>query len=191
MTERDSARRLRDLGAEIDAELGNDGDGKGPEIPFGDTLHFESLAEFFDETPDETPYIVEGFVAAGSVNDFSGPPKVGKLSFTVALAAALVHGDDLLGLATRQCNVVYLYEEPKSSFREKLTAVGIDPERDNGRLSLLHRSAARGRDWPTICCDLRHRDGVYRRRVRRRRHAGRSGPSYRRRRSTTPAPWPK
>jgi 5S rRNA maturation endonuclease (ribonuclease M5) len=146
--EPDEETQPRTKPAEADGQKTREGE--GPEA-----IHFESLAEFFDETPDETPYIVEGLLAEGSINDFSGPPKVGKTQLTVALVAALVHGDDFLGLATRQCNVVYLYEEPKASFREKLAAVGIDPERDNGRLTLLHRSAARGRDWPTICAALR------------------------------------
>jgi hypothetical protein len=153
--ETSSGRKLRELGTDLDALAGGNGNGRTEDIAFGDSLHFESLAEFFDETPDETSYIVKDFLAAGSVNDFSGPPKVGKSLFTVALVAALIHGDDFLGLETQQCNVVYLYEEPKSSFREKLVRVGIDPERDNGRLSLLHRSAARGRDWARLCADLR------------------------------------
>src|SRR5260370_31911471 len=77
-----------------------------------------SLSELREEAKKDPPaYIVEGLFAVGSINMLAGRPKAGKSGLTRQLAVAVAKGEDFLGRATTQGEVLYLgLDEPILAF---------------------------------------------------------------------------
>ena len=83
------------------------------------------------EDGEETDWLVEEYVARGSITDLIGAAKeAGKTRLLTALSHAVIEGIPFLGRPTRPSKVVYLTEERKPSFKEALSRAGLlgDPD---------------------------------------------------------------
>lgn len=78
-----------------------------------------SARDLFSAESEPTQWIVPGVVALGTVSVLSGKVKqAGKTTFALAAAAAAIRGTRFLDAQTIKTPVVYLTEQPRSSFRE-------------------------------------------------------------------------
>jgi hypothetical protein len=102
-----------------------------------------SLAELLERTPSEPEWIVRGLLARESITDLAAKIKLGKTHFTLAMIAAILRGQDFLGIPTTRTRVLYLTEERQPTFSAACRRVGLKPG-DN--LHVLLRSDA-PRDW--------------------------------------------
>ncbi len=109
---------------------------------------FRTGAELAREAPAATEWIVRPWIAAGSITELAGKVKVaGKTTFVTHLVAALLDGAPFLGQATSPMRVVYLTEQPPTSFRvamERARLVGRDD------FVVLHRKDTVGDSWETV-----------------------------------------
>jgi len=100
-------------------------------------------------TPEETDWLVEGYLASGTLTLLSGKPKTaGKTTLTMHLVAALQNGTPFLGLATKPGRVLYLTEERPTTFREVLTRAGLTNSDD--LLIVSWPEVARRATWGAI-----------------------------------------
>lgn len=101
---------------------------EAPEAASNDQMHvdvhqlrFRSAAEIARETPAIVPWIAEPWVAAGSITELDGKIKAGgKTTWLLALSRKVLDGEPFMGLPTTKSPVVFLTEQPMSSFREAL-----------------------------------------------------------------------
>jgi len=108
-------------------------------VPAGAEL--EALAA---ERPEYTWW---GFMGAGAILDLSGPPKVGKTSFELLLARALLRGDDYLGHMTKRSSVLLMTEQSPNTIGPMLAKVGL---RDAKGLYLMFRQEAATAPWADV-----------------------------------------
>lgn len=79
----------------------------------------------------EPEWIVEGLIAAGSVNLITGDSGVGKSTLMLELAGAIAHGKPFLGRETKRRPVLYVdRENPLFIVKERLLRLRIDPTPD-------------------------------------------------------------
>jgi len=87
----------------------------------GHLLHFRSAADIARETPATVPWIAEPWIAEGSITELDGKIKAGgKTTWLLALCRKVLDGEPFMGLSTKKSPVVFLTEQPMSSFREAL-----------------------------------------------------------------------
>src|SRR5581483_10768759 len=97
-------------------------------------------------TPVETePWLVEGLVKRKGINLVYGTPEAGKTWLLLDLNAAVASGQDLLGLKTKQCNVLYIDED-----------VGVEQV----RLRAPKLALGRHLDWQSLPVRCRFNNGV-------------------------------
>jgi hypothetical protein len=100
-------------------------------------LRFMTARELRSMTPEEPTWIWDGILYEGGITALVAPPKIGKSTFTAALARAVAgFEDEFVGRAIVGTPVVYLSEESAVSFRDKLP--------DTDALSVVTREHA----WP-------------------------------------------
>ena len=110
-------------------------------------LRFETAADA-SFTSVTVPWVVSRWVAKGAITELTGKVKLsGKTTFCLAMSAAVVDGTDFLGQPTTCGAVVYLTEQPPSSFKVALARAGL---LGNPRFHFLRRSAAFGVPWPEV-----------------------------------------
>jgi hypothetical protein len=63
------------------------------------------------------------------------------------MVRALLDGHEFLGSPTRSTSVVWLTEQPPTSFRQVLRRAGLDKRND---LLLLHWHSTRGTPWDKV-----------------------------------------
>jgi hypothetical protein len=107
-------------------------------------LPFVSAAELRASTPDEPPWVWDGYFARGAVSIVAGRPKVGKSTLVCAVLEAVVSGAPrFLGRAVGGGAAVYVSEESAGTLAGKLPL--------SERLSVLTRQAAWPRPpWPDV-----------------------------------------
>jgi hypothetical protein len=108
------------------------------------TLKFISAAELRDATPDEPPWVWDGYLAHGGITLVAGKPKAGKSTLVLALVEALAAGaTSFLGRAITPGAVVYVSEEGAGTLVNKLPA--------SHTIRVLTREAAWPRpSWPVL-----------------------------------------
>lgn len=111
-------------------------------------FRFRSPGMLLAATPEQTPWLWQGYLARGALTVLGAREKAGKSSLTWALIAALLSGRDFCGKPTSPTPVVVLTEEPPTSVAEKLERFGIAPD---APLSILTRADVRGRpQWDAV-----------------------------------------
>jgi|GEM_PF-3572085 len=111
-------------------------------------FRFRSPGMLLAATPEQTPWLWQGYLARGALTVLGAREKAGKSSLTWALIAALLSGRDFCGRPTSPTPVVVLTEEPPTSVAEKLERFGIAPD---APLSILTRADVRGRpQWDAV-----------------------------------------
>ena len=89
-------------------------------------LRFLTAAEIASQTPEDVQYILKPYLIQGATTELDGKIKLaGKTTFALAMVEAVVTGGRFLGEPTIQTPVVYLTEQPPSSFREALRRANL------------------------------------------------------------------
>jgi hypothetical protein len=111
-------------------------------------LRFRSAAEIARETPDSVPWIADPWVALGSLTELDGKIKAGgKTTWLLALCRKVLDGQPFMGKPTLKTPVVFLTEQPMSSFREALRRADL-LEREDFRVLRYHDTI--GTPWPQV-----------------------------------------
>ncbi len=91
------------------------------EVPAERKLRFRTAKELASETPAEVEWLVRPWIAAGSITEVDGKiKKAGKTTWVTHLIRSQLDGTSFMGEPTTKSPVVYLTEQPDSSFREAL-----------------------------------------------------------------------
>lgn len=97
----------------------------------------------------DTQYLVDQLIPENALILLSGPPKeAGKTTFCIHLAKALTEGLSFLGKPVEETDVLFMTEQPPSSFRsEYLFEHGLD---ESERLHCLYQNRALHYDWEEL-----------------------------------------
>ena len=94
-------------------------------------LPFHTAAEMSRARHQPVKWVVRGIVAAGSITDVLGKVKfAGKTTFLTEMSSAVVRGSTFLGFDTSRSPVVYLSEQPWTSFQEALKRANLQERSD-------------------------------------------------------------
>jgi hypothetical protein len=110
-----------------------------------ETLPFALLSTALENVPPEPEWTWKGYLARGAVSLLAGRPKVGKSTLLFGLISALEAGLPFAEQQTSGTGVLLLSEERPSSLAEKASRWDL-----NGRVHLLMRHQANGREWTSI-----------------------------------------
>lgn len=89
------------------------------------------------------------YAKRGSIFDLVGQSKKGKTTFTLLACRAVLAGEPFLGTQTTRVPVLYLTEQTRPSFHDKLESVGSLLEQSDFRVLFI--ADATGLAWPEIC----------------------------------------
>ena len=111
-------------------------------------LPFRTARQIAEETPDETEWVVPGYLAIGALSEFDGKVKAGgKTTLLTNMARSIVDGGVFLEQQTQKTAVVYLTEQPPSSFRRALARAGL---LDRDDFHVLYWAETRDWPWPDV-----------------------------------------
>ncbi len=116
----------------------------------GPRLAWATAAELCAAAPEVVPWIARPYLAAATITEFDGVMKLGKTTWILALVAAILDGEPFLDEPTVKTPVVYLTEQPQTSFSAALRRAGLDTRAD---LHVLVWSAAARVAWPEVVAD--------------------------------------
>ena len=111
---------------DLDARPTVNGTGEGAEIPA--RLVWTSLATILATPPAQ--WLVEGLLAAGSVNLMYGAPKAGKTMFILGLLKAASQGADFLGFPLERMASWLISEQSENSLAPQLRTLRIGEDED-------------------------------------------------------------
>lgn len=111
------------------------------------SLRFQTAAEIASATPEQIDWIVRPWVAAGSITEIDAKVKAGKTTLVMDMIRAALDGLPFMGESTRKGPVVYLTEQPVSSFRQALERSGLLGRDD---LSMLFWHDTIGMSWEAV-----------------------------------------
>jgi hypothetical protein len=111
-------------------------------------ITFRTAAEVAAQTPEEVEWIVRPWVAKGTITEVEGKIKsAGKTTFVTHMVAAVLDGASFMGQPTTKTPVVYLTEQPPTSFRQALARARLLERKD---LSLLFWQDVMPVPWPVV-----------------------------------------
>ena len=91
-----------------------------PKLPFRTALQIQN------ETPDKIYWLSKPYVALGAITEVDGKVKLaGKSTWTTHLCRAVLDGLPFMGEPTMRSPIVYLTEQPPSSWRLTLERAGL------------------------------------------------------------------
>ncbi len=122
------------------------------------------------EFPDPDPILF--YFERGKTSDLVAKPKDGKTTFILLGIQALRGGETFLDLRTRPVPILYLTEQTRRSFHDKLNAVGIVEGND---FRVLFITDCHALDWAEICGIVREGMPAVVYRAARDRHAEQVG----------------
>ena len=112
------------------------------------TLTFRTAAEVAASTPEDTEYISNPWVPAGSLVEVSGKIKVGgKTTWVMAMSRKVLDGQPFMGKPTTKTPVVYLTEQNNPSFRAALARADLLDRQD---FHVLAYKDTFGTSWPNV-----------------------------------------
>lgn len=113
----------------------------------GKTL-FCTAAQLASEVSNDAKWIARPWVVVGAVTELAGKVKAaGKTTFTTHLVAAVLEGRPFLGEPTIKTPVVYLTEQPGTSFRVAIERAGL---LDRDDLFVLPWHLTMGFSWERV-----------------------------------------
>jgi hypothetical protein len=110
-------------------------------------LPFKTGEELAEEAQGPIGWLVEGIAAKGAITELGAKVKVGKTTLVLAMVEAIVDGKAFLNLPTFKTAVVYLTEQPATSFRQAMERANLLGRKD---FTVLPYSSTRGRSWPEV-----------------------------------------
>ena len=154
--------RLRAYAAEaiLGLALGANGDGEEilkeieilsaqlrEEVEPNRILNFRTGAEIAMADEAGIEWIVPRYVAKGAITELGGKVKTGKTTLIMNLVRQVVDGDSFLEKSTLKTPVVYLTEQPITSFRHAMERSGLLGRED---VHVLLNSDTRALSWPQV-----------------------------------------
>jgi hypothetical protein len=95
------------------------------------SIHFYTASELIKEDTGSVEFVCDPWVVAGSITELSGKIKrAGKTTFVTNLCSAVVKGEDFLGNPTVARPVIYMTEQPKTSFKEALRRARLTEQKN-------------------------------------------------------------
>ena len=89
-------------------------------------LPFRTASQIGQETPQRVVWVVKPYVAKGAITEAGGKVKLaGKSTFATYMCREVLGGSDFMGNPTMRSPVVYLTEQPPSSWRLTLERAGL------------------------------------------------------------------
>jgi hypothetical protein len=116
-------------------------------VPAETNLPFRTALELCAQAPEEVPWIVPGYVPRGALVELDGKVKAGKTTFLAAMVRQVLDGGTFLGNLVERGKVVWLTEQPTTSFADALRGAGLE---DRDDLLLLQWTDARGLPWEKV-----------------------------------------
>lgn len=114
-------------------------------------LPFRTAQQVASETSEQVEWISKPYVAAGSITEVDGKVKLaGKTTWTTHLCSAVLDGRPFMGEPTSKSPVVYLTEQPPSSWRLTLERAGLLGRED---FHCLYFRDVRGIAWEFVSDD--------------------------------------
>jgi len=110
-------------------------------------LPFKLLREALEDVPSEPEWLLDGYLAPGSITLEAGRPKVGKSTTTFGMLDALGRGVPFLGRATRQTASLLLSEERHGTLADKAERLDLPG------VHLLMRAEVGDRSWPEVVAE--------------------------------------
>lgn len=105
---------------------------------------FKTAKEIAESTPQNTDWIVSGYLPRGGITEIDGKIKAsGKTTLIAAIVHSIVTGADFLGMKVKQGPVVYLTEQSEITFRDVLRRANLLDSED---VHILTWSRSKG-DW--------------------------------------------
>jgi AAA domain/Toprim-like len=112
------------------------------------SLPFRTARQIAEETPEQIEWIAKPYVAKGAITEISGKVKLaGKTTFGTNLSNRVLDGALFLGEPTTKTPIVYLTEQPPSSWRITLERAGLLGRED---FHTLYFKDARGTAWSDV-----------------------------------------
>lgn len=116
------------------------------------TLPFRTALEIARTTPIEVLWLVVGFLVVGAATELIGKIKLaGKTTFISRMVRCVVDGLPFLGQPTVATPVVWLTEQPASSFRETLKRADL---LDRDDVHILHHHDVMEWSWPKLAAEV-------------------------------------
>jgi hypothetical protein len=110
-------------------------------------LHSYTAPEIIGmEFPEPDPVVL--YAERGCLFDLVGKAKKGKTTFILLGCKAVLRGEPFLDLPTKRVLILYLTEQTRRSFRDKLLTTGLAQEAD---LHVLFRTDFKGKSWNEVC----------------------------------------
>lgn len=110
-----------------------------------DPLRIYSAAEFLAMTPEKPDWLAPGYLATGAVTMVVGKIKHGKSTLVADLVRAVTHGAEFLGQPTKRAKVLYITEQPRTSFRRLMEEREMLDD-----VFVLSRQDMRNREWGAV-----------------------------------------
>jgi hypothetical protein len=111
-------------------------------------LPFRTALQIANETPETIEWIAKPYVALGAITEVDGKVKLaGKSTWTTHLCRAVLDGLPFMGEPTTKSSVVYLTEQPPSSWRLSLERAGLLGRED---FHCLYFRDIRGITWQVV-----------------------------------------
>ena len=89
-------------------------------------LPFRTAAQIETETPATVDWIASPWVAAGAITELDGKVKAaGKTTWLLAMCKAILDREHFMGESTSKTPIVYLTEQPPTTFRVALEEAGL------------------------------------------------------------------
>jgi hypothetical protein len=102
-------------------------------------------------TYDETEWIAKALVPKGAITSINARIKIGKTAFVLAMCRAVLGGLDFLGEPTTKTDVIYLTEQPASSWDRAVKLADL-----RGQQGFLYLPLAEtwGMEWPDVAAHV-------------------------------------
>jgi hypothetical protein len=114
-------------------------------------LNFRSVTEALGEARPETPWVVDGYLAEGSLTVIAGRPKVGKTTLVFALIRELSSAAPyFLGRRLHGTGVLFLTEERQATFAAKARRFRL-----GANVHVLYAHEMGSETWPGIVAQAR------------------------------------
>jgi KaiC/GvpD/RAD55 family RecA-like ATPase len=122
----DGIRRFPRTRNYVSPQVGSSPQGSNDDISDLSKLTWERVPRFDPDRVPKTQWMIEDFLAEGSVQLIFGEPGAFKSSMCLFAARSISKGDSFLGMATRKSRVLVLdYENPANIIRGRCKDIGL------------------------------------------------------------------
>jgi len=111
-------------------------------------LPFKTARQVAEETPAEVEWIARPWFAKGCITEIDGKIKAGgKTTWVSHAAGRIAVGEPFMGQPTTKTKILFLTEQPPTSFRKVLERANLEDQDD---VVVLHWYDTAGFEWPEV-----------------------------------------